>query len=93
MLDCYRLNAMSGKRHTVCVHTIENIHIQAHTMEEVRTFLDSSTIHGLAYISSTRKFFRVIWVLVVIGGFTGAGVLIYQSFDSWATDRHLPKLL
>ena len=52
-------------------------------MEEVRTFLDSSTIHGLAYISSTRKFIRVIWVLVVIAGFTGAGYMIYQSFKAW----------
>ena len=49
-----------------------------------KTFLDSSTIHGLAYISSTRKLARIIWILVVIIGFIGAGVMIHQSFESWA---------
>ena len=52
-------------------------------MEGVRTFLESSTIHGLTYISSTRRFIRVFWTLIVIAGFTLAGVLIYQSFDDW----------
>ena len=53
-------------------------------MEEVRTFLDSSTIHGLAYISSTRKLARVIWIWIVIAGFIGAGILIHTSFQAWA---------
>ena len=53
-------------------------------MENVITFLESSTIHGLAYISTDRKYVRLFWILVVIGGFTGAGVLIHQSFDNWA---------
>jgi len=52
-------------------------------MEGVRTFLESSTIHGLSYISTTKKCVNLFWILVVIGGFTGAGVLIYQSFQSW----------
>ena len=53
-------------------------------MERLRSFLESSTIHGLGYISTTRSFARAFWVFVVISGFTGAGVLIYQSFKSWA---------
>ena len=53
-------------------------------MERLRSFLESSTIHGLGYISTTKSFARAFWVLVVISGFTGAGVLIYQSFKSWA---------
>ena len=53
-------------------------------MEGVRTFLESSTIHGLAYIARPGKISRLIWILVVIGGFTGAGVLIYNSFQAWA---------
>ena len=53
-------------------------------MEEVRTFLESSTIHGLAYISGTRKFARVIWICIVIAGFIGAGMLIQISFQAWA---------
>ena len=52
-------------------------------MEGVRTFLESSTIHGLTYISTTRRLVKFFWILIVIGGFTGAGVLIYQSFDNW----------
>ena len=53
-------------------------------MEGVRTFLESSTIHGLSYISTTRKFARLFWILVVIAGFVGASLLIKESFDSWS---------
>ena len=52
-------------------------------MEGVRTFLESSTIHGLGYISISRKYVRLFWSIVVMAGFTGAGILIYQSFQSW----------
>ena len=52
-------------------------------MDGVRTFLESSTIHGLAYISSTKKWSRLFWVLVVLLGFIGAASLIYESFHSW----------
>jgi len=50
----------------------------------VSNFLESSTIHGLAHIATGRKYMRLIWILIVIGGFTGAVVLIYESFQSWA---------
>ena len=50
----------------------------------METFLETSTIHGVSHISTTRKFVRIFWSLVVISGFTGAGVLIYQSFQAWA---------
>ena len=53
-------------------------------MEGIRNFLESSTIHGLTYISKTRKFTRIFWILVVITGFSGAGYLINESFQSWA---------
>ena len=62
---------------------IETWHILPPIMEEVKTFLDSSTIHGLAYISNTRKFIRAFWTIIVIGGFIGSVILIYQSFQSW----------
>ena len=52
-------------------------------MDGVRTFLESSTIHGLAYISTTRKLVKLFWIVIVIAGFTGAGIMIYQSFQSW----------
>ena len=54
-------------------------------MEGVKEFLESSTIHGLVYISTTRRLVRLLWLSVVIGGFIGAGVLIQESFSSWAT--------
>ena len=53
-------------------------------MDGVKEFLESSTIHGLVYISTTRRLARLLWLCVVISGFTGAGVIIYQSFSSWA---------
>ena len=52
-------------------------------MEGIRTFLESSTIHGLTYISSTRKYGKAFWILVVIAGFATAGYLIHSSFESW----------
>ena len=53
-------------------------------MEGVREFLESSTIHGLVYISTNRRLVQLFWICVVITGFTVAGVLINQSFSSWA---------
>ena len=53
-------------------------------MEGVTTFLESSTIHGLTYISTTRKYVKLFWILIVITGFFGAGYLINESFDSWS---------
>ena len=52
-------------------------------MEDINHFFESSTIHGLVYIATTRRFVKFLWVLIVIAGFTGAGVLIYQSFEAW----------
>ena len=54
-----------------------------HKMEGVRAFLETSTIHGLAYISTTKRLIRLLWILIVLIGFSGAGVLIYQSFQGW----------
>ena len=53
-------------------------------MERISAFLESSTIHGLNYISTTRKYPRAFWILVVLSGFTGAGYMIHTSFKSWA---------
>ena len=47
-------------------------------------FLESSTIHGLNFISRPGKLLKSFWILVVIGGFTGAGFMIYQSLENWA---------
>ena len=54
-------------------------------MENVTAFLESSTIHGLTYISAAnKKILKLFWILVVTAGFIGAGALIYDSFQSWA---------
>ena len=50
----------------------------------VQEFLLSSTIHGLSHIGSNRSLLRLFWLIVVIAGFIGAGVIINQSFSSWA---------
>ena len=52
-------------------------------MEGLKNYLESSTVHGLAYIGQTRNFAKVFWILIVITGFTVAGILIHQSFDNW----------
>ena len=52
-------------------------------MEHVKAFFESSTIHGFAYISTSRKYVKSFWILIVMGGFIGAGVLINQSFENW----------
>ena len=67
-------------------HSIDYIY-QARIMNEFKEFLESSTIHGLVYISKTKKFTRICWTLVVITGFIVAWLLIGQSFDQW---KHSP---
>ena len=52
-------------------------------MEEIKEFLESSSINGLALISSTRRFSRLFWILVVLGGFTGAIYMILESIENW----------
>ena len=53
-------------------------------MSFLKQFLESSTIHGLVYISTESKFARFFWFLVVITGFTIASLLINDSFANWA---------
>ena len=53
-------------------------------MVGVKEFLEASTIHGLSHIGENSRVVRLLWICVVIAGFTGAGVLIHQSFSSWA---------
>ena len=54
-------------------------------MEEVRTFLTSSTIHGLTYIGiSNRCIVKAFWIFVVITGFIISALMICQSFKVWS---------
>ena len=55
-------------------------------MEGIRTFLESSTIHGLSYISTTRRYARLLWMCILIMGFSGAGYMIQEAFQNWAAN-------
>ena len=74
-------------------------------MKTLNNFLESSTIHGLSHISTTKKFVRIFWIWVVLSGFIAAAILIYHSVQNWAqspvkttistlpiTDLRFPKL-
>ena len=52
-------------------------------MDNLKEFLESSTIHGLSYISTTRTFRKLFWIFIVIGGFVFAGKIIGNSFNTW----------
>ena len=52
-------------------------------MEYFRNYLEYSSIHGVVYISTTRRLVKLFWVLIVFAGFIGAGVLIQQSVQGW----------
>ena len=47
-------------------------------------YLENASIHGLKYITHSRKLMKLFWILVVLSGLTGSVVLIYESFESWA---------
>ena len=53
-------------------------------MSEFQTYLEFSTIHGMGHIGSSQKFSKIFWMIVVMSGFLGGGVLVLQAFDSWA---------
>ena len=52
-------------------------------MDEIKHFLELSTIHGLYHISAARDYANYFWVFTVLGGFSGAGYLIHTSFYNW----------
>ena len=52
-------------------------------MDQLKTFMEASSIHGIQYISTTRKYSRLFWLLVLFTGFSGAVFIIYQSFQAW----------
>ena len=50
---------------------------------DIATFLNSSTIHGLAYIPNSRRSLGLFWSCVVITGFGVASYLIEKSYRGW----------
>ena len=55
-------------------------------MGDLQTFLESSSISGLNFISTTKRYAKLFWIIVVVLGFTGAGVMIFQSFQDWGNN-------
>ena len=52
-----------------------------------RDFLESSTIHGLAHISTGKNaFIRCIWAMIVIACFSYDIYMIENAFQSWAAN-------
>ena len=55
-------------------------------MQILKEFLETSTIHGLAYISNVpSKTGKALWLIIVIAGFCTAGFLINSSYEEWET--------
>ena len=52
-------------------------------MDTFKEFLEYSSINGMSLISNTRRFSRLFWILIVLGGFVCATYLIFESFDNW----------
>ena len=49
-------------------------------MFDLREFLETSTIHGLPRIASSRKkFLKLFWFLTIVVGFSFAGLLILNA--------------
>ena len=42
-------------------------------MENIKLFLETSTIHGLSYMTGSRPWVKLFWIVTVISGFTIAG--------------------
>ena len=56
----------------------------SYKMEGVREFLESSKVHGLNYVSTTRnKIGRIFWIAIIFCGFSAAGFLITIAFKDW----------
>ena len=61
-----------------------SVKLKYHTMELVKEYLERSTIHGLAYISaSDNRLIKLLWIMVVVAGFSLAGYLINNSYSDW----------
>ena len=53
-------------------------------MDDAKDYLESSTIYGLSYISTSRcKIVKCFWIVIVCCGFLIAGHLIHNAFMSW----------
>ena len=65
-------------------------------MDDFKTFLETSSIGGLNFISRTRRFGRVFWILVVLMSLIISFIEISNLFYNWhknpiiTTSENLP---
>ena len=52
-------------------------------LEELKTFLTISTIHGLGWLPISGRYLRIFWIIVVLFGFGVSTYLIVKSFKGW----------
>ena len=52
-------------------------------MDVFKEFLESSTIGGLNFISTTKNFVRLFWICVVTATFAISFYEIYALFQDW----------
>ena len=52
-------------------------------MDQCKAFLESSTIHGVVYISTSKGFSRLFWSMVIVCGFATAYMMISHSMMEW----------
>ena len=56
-------------------------------MEVFKEFLESSTIHGLVYISTSKnRLLRLLWIAIVVTAFSVGLKLISNSYIEWGSD-------
>ena len=62
-------------------------------MLNLQEFLETTTIHGLPRIvSSKKKILKLFWFLVVLIGFSVAGSLIYNALQDYENDPITTKI-
>ena len=53
-------------------------------MDFLKEYLESSSVHGFLYVSKAKHFLaKILWLCIVIIGFTSATIMISSAFKNW----------
>ena len=53
-------------------------------MDFLKEYLESSSVHGFLYVSKAKHFLaKILWLCIVIIGFTSATLMISSAFKNW----------
>jgi len=78
-----------SKKFWSCSHTTINslqhktVISKKSNMDQFKEFFESSTIHGVVYISTSKGFSKLFWLMVIVCGFTTAYMMISNSMTEW----------